>query len=197
MKKILLNFNKDEYTKKVFKLNSASISVQALVNSINSICSLKINNDLLKDILLNKGDKVAEAIESSVIADLNKVNIKSSSIRNAAVKGDLETYYSILKGFSKPEYEISQALSLDDKSQVTVSTKAQQALEESCKQYLTSEGGLEVYNTQKRLIEAMNDFIKACPMFNALNILQAFSFQGREVVASNLDYDRIAKTIDQ
>lgn len=162
MERFLLYFREGDYLHARRQISNAVSAAQKVVDAVNEICSVKVDDAQLKNLLLQDGGAIASAIKKAVTQDLDKAGISSATVRDAAVKGDLEKYYKIINQYERPDYLSRQYLSIDE-GRVTCLEENFEKLKEEYSYYIKTEKGLEAYHAHLVLIESLNSFRKACP----------------------------------
>lgn len=195
MKPIKLNFNEMEFSSWISRLNTAKKVAQKLLNDVNTIGSYRLTLDGLKQLMDGRHEQVAEAIEAATIAELDRVGISSQAVRLAAIKGDLEAFYTIVnRQVLRTDYEIIEALTISPNGTVNISSTAVERMREQLTHYIRTEAGAQLYELHKAAAEAMETFYRAAGVFNSLNYRQAFSWGAADkIVLCPLDYDTAAK----
>jgi len=194
MKPIKLNFNEMEFSSWIARLNTAKKVAQKLLDEVNTIGSYRLTLDGLKQMMNGRHEQVAAAIEAETVAELNRVGISSQAVRIAAIKGDLEAFYTIAnKQLLRTDYEIIEALTISPNSTVNISSTAVERMREQLTHYIRTESGAQLYELHKAAAEAMETFYRAAGVFNNLNFRQAFIWgKADKIVLYPLDYDTAA-----
>ncbi len=196
MERFLLKFNEGDYQHARRQISNAISDAQKVVDQINEICSVKVDDSQLKNLLLQDGGAIASAIKKAVTQDLDKAGISSATVRDAAVKGDLEKYYKIINQYERPDYLSRKYLSIDEEGKVTCLEEHYENLKEEHSYYIKTEKGLEAYHAHLKLVEAINSFRKVCPgvPLRIDPILYALGPDNQTFVLNEngVDYDRLA-----
>jgi sugar-specific transcriptional regulator TrmB len=192
MERILLNFRESEYRNYISQAASAKSKAQDFINKLQDIASIDIPSDAISDIYLSHGERVAHAIEKKVREELQLAKITSSTVINSAIKGDLEKYYKLLN--TKPIINTEFASVLTVKENKVEYSKDPETLKENFTHYISTERGKEIYDKQKAMIEAINDFLAFVPAFSALNIFHVIPTMGtnaKKIELVELSYDTL------
>lgn len=169
MEKILLNFDEAGYNKLLAGLNKAKQKANTLLSEFRTICSFEFNNDTLQDIYQGNGERTANTLEKKVREELSKAGITSDTIIKTAVTGDLEKYYIMFNGKQVIESEYLPYLFIDE-GQVCIKENTNEQVKEAFSNYIRTERGKIIYDKQRAVIDALNDFISFVPNANWLNI---------------------------
>lgn len=188
---ILLEFNKDDFDYRLRMIMSAKSNIQKAVDQLNGINSFKLDNHGLREILNGNAEGLFAKIERAIDDDLINSGTQSPTLRQLAKKGDLEAFYAILNKFPRPDYELSQYISINEEGFVQVSAKAETDLKEACSRYIKTERGLAIYQAQEKLIGAMNELVTLCPKLAGRGVYTAWQtkFDNEPFARNDLNYD--------
>lgn len=195
MEKLQLSFDELNYNAAIRKVRALMSEAQKVVGQINEINSYKVDQAGLYDLLGGRGETIAAGIEKAIETELASAGIHSSGIRRAAVKNDLEKYYSILNTFTGRGTAFTSFLSINEAAEVVLPPETEASIRDEYTHYIKTEKGLEIYTAHKKMIKAMNDLLAMTPQISPLEIRSFFSVapQQKQADIILLDYDRLAQ----
>ncbi|HTO15193.1 MAG TPA: hypothetical protein VLZ83_05465 [Edaphocola sp.] len=198
MKKILIEYNENEHQAFLKAINSAQGKVQTFINELQEIGSFTIETGDLSNLIIGDGETAANAIESNITHDLNRAGIRSKGILKAAIKEDLESYYSI-RNEKRPlsiNNEQLDYLVLKD-GIISINDDKVKDLKEKFCIYITTEKGKQLFDIQSEIVKKVNEFLElANPNYiNKMNVggnLFGWNPENKQVSKNLLGYDRLA-----
>ncbi len=198
MERFLLKFDESGYKAALGGMQYTPVVVQKTVDAINAICGVKVNHAHLQDLLFSHGEMLAGAIKEAIAQDLDKAGIRSATVREAAIKGDMEKYYGIINAFQRPHVDAMRALFINEEGEVDIeiSDEKLKATKERFSTYIETEKGLEAYHAHLKLIESINGFLKLCPWISPRTFPQMYEAESgasQVTIPVDIAYDRITQ----
>lgn len=193
MERIELNFRETEYNYFLRELDRSRGKIQDFLDEVYNICHPNISSSAIVDIFEGKGESTAKAIEAKVREDLAKAHISSDTIIQLAVKGDLEKYYTLYNNIPVVQYEHYSILELDENRKVKIKDGEIEKAKESYCHFITTERGKAVYDKQKAMIDAINDFIAFVPKTVEAGMERFIGYMGhsKHVEQPLMNYDQL------
>jgi len=195
MKPIVLNFDKSGHDNEVSKTESVKQRMQTYVDEISNINGLQFTPELFSD-LLQRGEKVADAIQDVANKQLDTAGITSASVKQSAIKGDVSAFYQVLARMRNDSTLTSHKYYLTVASgKVTVSESGLKEIESLFTHAVRTKEGKALYDAHIAMIESTNNFLEVAGV-NAMYLPQYYTGQLTgvgKIEPTRVDYDRIAK----
>ncbi len=189
----ILNFQEAEFNNEVRKVEQVASKLQPYLSELTAINGLTLNEALFRD-FIGKGELTGDAIRANTVTQLAAASISSKALREAAIKGDIESYYSLHNRMKKdPEIKEVYNTSLNEKGQACVSDETKERFRERYTLCIATKKGMQAYEAHKKMIQAMNDFLEVSGV-PARNIGQFYfrAFEQNTISMPIVDYDRVA-----
>ncbi|KAB7730479.1 hypothetical protein F5984_15160 [Rudanella paleaurantiibacter] len=196
MNKRLIHFDQQKFNRELSVVKLSIAKLRKAIDEINAIGSYRVTSGGLNDFLHSHGEVIQKGIEKAAETELEKAGIKSSSVRAAAIKGDIETFYRIYNAYNahpKPEYEVIRFYIIGENGDVSIDPKTEEVLREENSLYISTEKGEALFDAQERFLNALNDITKLVPSmrFMVSRGVVEYNEEQRTFVPSLLDYDRL------
>ena len=195
MKPIVLNFDEDNYKNELSRVESVKEKMQSYVDEISGINGIKFTPELFAD-LLRSGNQVADAIKESASKQLATAGITSASVREAAIKGDTETFYRIQQRMQRDSILTHLKNYLSVKSgKVIIPEAGYKEIERQFTWGIETEKGKALYDAHIAMIESINRFLEEAGV-GAMYLPQYYSGHmtgGGKIEPTQVDYDKLAK----
>lgn len=189
MERILVQFNKSGYDSYMNGLRNAISDTNNIASQVNQINSYQMTKDALTNLMSGNGEVAAMGIRKASEADIEKAGIRSKSVRDLAIKGDQEAYYSIINKYqSKSEY--TEGITIID-GRVCQKEGFDEILRERHSSYVETEKGKAIYEAQQKVVELINEILALSTRMDSqqVSLLYKMGYGEKKVYVNELNYD--------